>query len=178
DVVALHFAGEYLKANYAVPMCELARDSRVAPLLNFDGTVPPTNDWAPAWRSVERTEGSGSAPAPSQPSPPASIALQLPSSSTDVAAWTIPLRVSVAIGRPSTAFPQPADTAVDHMLDWDNGVAEEAIVIDPDYSNRSGYDSSFLETVDVPLPRVSKEMEQDTARVRSDAQKNDDPFEL
>src|SRR5262249_25119398 len=70
DIVALHFAGEYLKANYAVPMCELARDSRVAPLLNFEGTLPPTNDWAPAWRSVERTEGSGSAPAPSQPSPP------------------------------------------------------------------------------------------------------------
>jgi endonuclease G, mitochondrial len=177
DVVALHFAGEYLKANYAVPMCELARDSRVAPLLNFEGTLPPTNDWAPAWRSVERTEGSGSAAAPPQPSPP-SIAVQLPSSSTDVTAWTIPLRVSVAIGRPSTAFPQPADTAVDQILDWDNGVAEEAIVVDPDYSNRSGYDPSFLETVDVPLPRVSKAMEQDTARVRSDAQKNDDPFEL
>ena len=26
EVVALHFAGEYLKANYAVPMYELARD--------------------------------------------------------------------------------------------------------------------------------------------------------
>jgi endonuclease G len=176
DVVALHFAGEYLKANYAVPMWELARDSRVTPLLNFEGTLPPTNDWAPAWRSVAPTEASANA-APPQPSPP-SIAVQLPSSSTDVTAWTIPLRVSVAIGRPSTAFPQPADTAVDQILDWDNGVAEEAIVIDPDYSNRSGYDPSFLETVDVALPRVSKTMEQDTARVRSDAQKNDDPFEL
>ena len=122
EVVALHFAGEYLKANYAVPMHELARDSRVASRLNFEGTLPPTNDWAPAWRSVEGTDDSASAAAPPQ--------------------------------------------------------AEEAIVVDPDYSNRPGYDPSFLETIDVPLPRVSKAMEQDTARVRSDAQKNGDPFEL
>jgi endonuclease G len=179
EVVGLHFAGEYLKANYAVPMYELARDSRVASRLNFEGALPPTNDWAPAWDSVEGTEGSASAAAPSQPS----LAVQLLSSSTladvasnrvNTAAWTIPLRVSVAIGRPSTA----SATAVDQILDWENGVAEEAIVIDPDYSNRPGYDPSFLETIDVPLPRVSKAMEQDTARVRSDAQKHDDPFEL
>jgi endonuclease G, mitochondrial len=123
EVVALHFAGEYLKANYAVPMHELARDSRVASRLNFAGTLPPTNDWAPAWRSVEGTEGSASPAAP----------------------------------------PRAED---------------ETVVVDPDYSNRPGYDPSFLETIDVPLPRVSKAMEQDTARVRSDAQKNDDPFEL
>ncbi len=61
EVVALHFAGEYLKANYAVPMYELARDSRVASRLNFEGTLPPTNDWAPAWRSVEGTDDSASA---------------------------------------------------------------------------------------------------------------------
>jgi endonuclease G, mitochondrial len=122
EVVALHFAGEYLKANYAVPMHELARDSRVASRLNFEGTLPPTNDWAPAWRSVEGTDDSASAAAPPQ--------------------------------------------------------AEEAVVVDPDYSNRPGYDPSFLETIDVPLPRVSKAMEQDTAQVRSDAQKNGDPFEL
>jgi len=122
EVVALHFAGEYLKANYAVPMYELARDSRVASRLNFEGTLPPTNDWAPAWRSVEGTDDSAG----------------------------------------DTALPQ----------------AEEAVVIDPDYSNRPGYDPNFLETIDVPLPRVSKAMEQDTARVKSDAQKNGDPFEL
>jgi endonuclease G, mitochondrial len=122
EVVALHFAGEYLKANYAVPMYELARDSRVASRLNFEGTLPPTNDWAPAWGAVERAEDSADTAAPPQ--------------------------------------------------------AEEAIVVDPDYGNRPGYDPGFLETIDVPLPRVSKAMEQDTARVQSDAQKNGDPFEL
>ena len=68
--MALHFAGEYLKANYAVPMYELARDSRVASKLKFDGTVAATSDFDPAWRSL-----GGEAPAalaqsgpPSQPS--------------------------------------------------------------------------------------------------------------
>jgi len=122
EVVALHFAGEYLKANYAVPMYELARDSRVASRLNFGGTLPPTNDWAPAWRSVDATDDSADA----------------------------------------TIVPE----------------AEEAVVVDPDYANRPGYDPNFLETIEVPLPRVSQAMEQDTARVRSDAQKNGDPFEL
>jgi endonuclease G len=52
EVVGLHFAGEYLKANYAVPMFELARDPRVAPRLNFDGVVAATSDFDPAWRSI------------------------------------------------------------------------------------------------------------------------------
>src|SRR5262249_36826209 len=159
----------------AVPMYELARDSRVAPLLNFEGTLPATNDWVPAWRSVERIEGSATAAAPAA-SPP-TIAVQLPVSSTkaDVIAWTIPLQVSIAIGHPSS---NSAGTAVHQTVDGENGDAEEAIVIDPDYSNRPGFDPSFLESIDVPLPRLSKAMEQDSARVRSDAQKNDDPFEL
>jgi endonuclease G, mitochondrial len=84
EVVALNFAGEYLKANYAVPMYELARDSRVAPLLNFEGTLPPTNDWAPAWHSVEPTEGSASAAAP--PQPRAAGGVQSSPSIADVAA--------------------------------------------------------------------------------------------
>jgi endonuclease G, mitochondrial len=56
-VVGLHFAGEYLKANYAVPMFELARDPRVAPRLNFDGVVAATSDFDPAWRSINVASG-------------------------------------------------------------------------------------------------------------------------
>ena len=81
EVVALHFAGEYLKANYAVPMYELARDSRVAPKLNFDGTVAATSDFDPAWRSVS-AEAAGT---PAQPNPPPqpSAPMQSPAASTD-----------------------------------------------------------------------------------------------
>src|ERR1700751_1103620 len=67
QVLALHFAGEYLKANYAVPMYELARDSRVtAKKLNFDGTLTPTNDWEPSWLLTEDTEVTASS-SPSEP---------------------------------------------------------------------------------------------------------------
>ena len=55
DVLGLHFAGEYLKGKYAVPMSELARDPRVAPLLNFDGSVPLTDEWESAWQAAEKS---------------------------------------------------------------------------------------------------------------------------
>jgi hypothetical protein len=63
EVVALHFAGEYLKGNYAVPTYELARDARVAPKLNFQGSLGPTNDWEPAWRQVDGMEDAPMTPA-------------------------------------------------------------------------------------------------------------------
>ena len=108
QVVALHFAGEYLKANYAVPMYELARDGRVAPKLNFDGSLPETQDWAPAWRSVQDHETPES-----KPSRPAAElkdrVLQSPqvgggpTKREKTATWTIPLQISIVIGEPSAA---------------------------------------------------------------------------
>ena len=41
------FAGEYLKANYAVLMYELARHALFQQKLNFDDTLTPTTDWGP-----------------------------------------------------------------------------------------------------------------------------------
>jgi endonuclease G, mitochondrial len=185
EVIALHFAGVYLKANYAVPMYELARDAQVAPKLNFEGTLSPTNDWEPAWRSVEGTETSAPASPTAQTQPAAGIQLQSPSAKAAVmsrennsAIWTIPLQVSVAIGRPSEPLPPAADTLVQQMLTQVVEAAEEAVIVDQDYSDRPGYDPNFLENVAVPLPRVSEAMQQDTAQVRADARKNSDPFEL
>ena len=56
--------------------------------------------------------------------------------------------------------------------------AEEAVVVNQDYSDRPGYDPNFLDTLKVPLPAISNAMQQDTATVRPDARKNGDPFEL
>jgi endonuclease G, mitochondrial len=189
QVLALHFAGEYLKANYAVPMYELARDSRVtAKKLNFDGTLTPTNDWEPSWLLTEDTEVTASSgrsePGPSAPlqSPaPAQTApvsrAQTPaanvSTSTSSATWTIPIHVTVSIGAAQQivqrAAPAPIETET----------AEEGVVVDQDYSTRPGYDPNFLDGVTVPLPKLTtKSMEQDTAQVRTDARKHNDPFEL
>jgi endonuclease G, mitochondrial len=56
--------------------------------------------------------------------------------------------------------------------------AEEAVVVNQNYSDRPGYDPNFLDSLKVPLPAISSAMEQDTATVQPDARKNGDPFEL
>ena len=179
EVVALHFAGEYLKANYAVPMFELARDSRVASKLNFDGRVAATSDFDPAWRSVgaEATRP----PTPSIPTPPSTpLQSSQPSAAEESeSTWIVPLRVIVSVGTPSRPTPivRGVGAVADQMAAA--GVeAEEAVVVNQDYSDRPGYDPNFLDTLKVPLPAISDAMQQDTATVRPDARKNGDPFEL
>jgi endonuclease G len=188
EVVALHFAGEYLKANYAVPMYELARDRRVAPRLNFDGALTPTTDWEPAWLSTEGTEASPKPPS----APPPNIQAPQPSTANQSGSitWTIPLQITVAIGRPIEPSSPPALALSSAAVTLssaavtlssaapDAGHEAEEVVVDQDYSDRKGYDPYFLESVNVPLPRLNKTMEPDTARVQADAQKNADPFEL
>jgi endonuclease G len=183
EVVALHFAGEYLKANYAVPMYELARDSRVASKLNFDGTVAATSDFDPAWRSlgVEATGAPAQTSPPPQPSAP-SVPLQAPQTTAaddGETTWIIPLRVTVSVGTPSR--PGPTVRTVGAVADQTAPAvveAEEKVVVNQDYSDRPGFDPNFLDNLKVPLPAISSAMEQDTATVRSDAQKDGDPFEL
>ena len=179
EVVALHFAGEYLKANYAVPMFELARDSRVASKLNFDGRVAATSDFDPAWRSLgaEATRP----PTPSIPTPPSTpLQSSQPSAAEESeSTWIVPLRVIVSVGTPSRPTPivRGVGAVADQMAAA--GVeAEEAVVVNQDYSDRPGYDPNFLDTLKVPLPAISDAMQQDTATVRPDARKNGDPFEL
>ena len=56
-VIGLHFAGEYLKANYAVPSHELARDTRVLDAgVRFAGKVAVTDLWQAAWIAAEGRE--------------------------------------------------------------------------------------------------------------------------
>jgi endonuclease G len=183
QVVALHFAGEYLKANYAVPMYELARDRHVEPLLNFQGSVAFTNDWEPAWRSTEdeRPKAAAAGAAAVSSSSASAALLQSPSSplpavsargAGQVASWTIPVHISVSLGQP--VLGQPAVAAATTGANE----AEEAVIVDQDYSDRPGYDPDFLETISVPLPTLGAAMEKDTAVVASDQRNNGNRFEL
>ena len=180
DVLALHFAGEYLKANYAVPMYELARDRRVASRLNFDGALTPTNDWEPAWQSVAGTETAGassSAPTAKADPPPVPAAVQsAPPAVGHSASWTIPIHISISVGAPVESKQTP--TAASLPLAAGVAEAEEGVVVDQDYSTRPGYDPNFLEDVTVALPKISKAMEAEAAQVRADARVHGDPFEL
>ncbi len=189
EVVALHFAGEYLKANYAVPMYELARDSRVAPMLNFEGSLPKTADWAFAWRAADGREAAPSAsPQLVSPQPVATVQdrlLQSPAAAPAVSAareleatWTIPLQISIKVGAPSGPDGPLASVRADAPAPSVAGFPEEAVVVDQDYSDRPGYDPKFLDGLDVPLPAISEFMETDTAQVRPDARRDGNQYEL
>lgn len=183
EVLALHFAGEYLKANYAVPMYELARDRRVAPKLNFENVLTPTNDWEPAWQSTEENETPPVVrpPAPKTTEPIVPVApLQSPPppapTTTHTSTWTIPIQVSISVGAPVESKPPALAPAI--LLPSTTDEAEEGVAVDQDYSTRPGYDPDFLEGISVPLPGLSKAMQQDTAQVQPDSRKHDDPYEL
>jgi len=175
EVVALHFGGVYLKANYAVPMYELARDRRLSPLLNFAGQLTPTNEFDPAWRAAEGTENPTAPPlvAPKAEPTPTPVRSGL-SPASPTASWTIPLHITVSVGSP-TASPVPVQSIAPAVAEMET----EKVEVDPDYSNRRGYDPDFLEQVSVPLPKLSTQaMEDDTALVQPDARVHGDSFEL
>ncbi|MEL7267332.1 MAG: trypsin-like peptidase domain-containing protein, partial [Planctomycetota bacterium] len=53
-VVGLHFAGQYMVTNYAVPSFELARDPRIVDAgITFDGSLPATSEWDEKWKSAD-----------------------------------------------------------------------------------------------------------------------------
>ncbi|MCA9030849.1 MAG: trypsin-like peptidase domain-containing protein [Planctomycetaceae bacterium] len=96
EVVALHFAGIYLKANYAVPAFELARDSRVVDLgVNFGTPAPAsTTEWNSFWNQADGGE-EAPVPAPKPPVNPPDSPTSTPAQSTS---WTIPVQITVSLG--------------------------------------------------------------------------------
>ncbi len=100
QIVGLHFAGIYLKSNYAVPTWELARDSRVVDAgVNFVGKVPLTQEWALAWRSAEGIASQTTIPADDEPqkSRPLPRPVDVRASHSGKITITIPLNVTVSL---------------------------------------------------------------------------------
>ena len=106
EVVALHFAGEYLKQNYAVPTADLAEDSEVTDAgVNFTGPVEPRKDfYGKVWSEVRSEEVVDAVREPSRQSP-SKPRVDTPKirMTDDSANWTIPINVSVSIGTPTAA---------------------------------------------------------------------------
>lgn len=138
EIVALHFAGRYLKANYGVPTAELARDGRIIDAgVNFvDKAKRGPTEWEDYWSA---TEGA-SVPARAGDGP-----------ADSGYTWTIPLEIRIRVGagrEPSVQVQAPVSLGA---------VATEAMVEpihDTDLSSRRGYDPNFL-GVAVPLPTPS-----------------------
>lgn len=153
NVLALHFAGLYHQRNYAVPVSELARDSRVVDAgVNFGDARPaparessPWQEWwtradaseAPATAGSAGASAQGTSPASPPPAAPSGIAL----GGNCSVSFEIPLRITVSLGQSG-----PTLTAI--SAPGREGPAVEAevekVIPDPDYSSRPGYDPGFL----------------------------------
>ena len=130
QVVALHFAGRYLDANFAVPTRELALDRRVADAaVNFDQDISAeATSWDGYWDEADPDSTEG---------PTRAIAAGLP----------IEITISIRSGADVGAAAAGGADAVERVVEPFH---------ESDYSNRSGYDEDFL-GVKVPMPTVKDE---------------------
>jgi phospholipase C len=151
EVVSLHFGGIYLQGNYAVPMYELPRDSRVASKLNFDGRVAMTTDFDAAWRRAQSEEIPAPHPKPDRiqqaPGPVTQVVAASTTTATASTTFQIPLTVSVTVGNPVPGAQAKVPESVEPI--------EEGVVVNQDYSTRPGYNPNFLDGLAVPLPKIS-----------------------
>ena len=151
EVVALHFAGQYLKANYCVPTFELARDPRVVDSgLNFTGRVPPTGDFDAAWSRIEEEAAA--------PIGRGSSDNQAVHRAGDARTWTVPIHVTVSLGAPTLAASGAAPAAAPAVAVAGVEAKMQVPVIYPDLESRDGYRPDFLELPggeEVPLPTLS-----------------------
>jgi endonuclease G len=91
-VIALHFAGLYLDANFGVPTSELARDGRIIDTgINFaPGARAEPGVWADAWQRADQEETA-------QPQPDPTAGGQ-PRQAGGVATWRIPIDITIRVG--------------------------------------------------------------------------------
>jgi endonuclease G len=153
SVVALHFAGRYLEANFAVPTHELARDRRVVEAgVNFEGAADDAGPtaWDSYWSAADPQRQPGEQAAPPSPARPVPSTSAAPVVQTreQVLTWSIPLEVSVQI-RSREGAPSQAETAAEAGIE-----ALVEPIHDDDLSGRRGYDDRFL-GISVPLPAVA-----------------------
>ncbi len=166
QVLALHFAGRYLEANFAVPAFELARDRRVAERrIHFvPAALPRAVSWDPVWEELERPardEGAGAA-APPTAGPAGTGAVTGAAQLVGEASWTIPLEISVRLGRvvagdAAATAARAGGTRAEPGAGAGAAAATVERAVEPfheeDYDNRRGYDERFL-GIKVPMPEV------------------------
>ncbi len=140
-VIALHFGGRYLQANYAVAAGDLALDGRVIDAgVRFSAVPEPgPAPWEAAWREIAAPEiGEQEAEQPVR---------AMARGGTEL---TIPLEISIRLGQDQTqvSIARP-------------GSVETALAHDPDYSTRRGYDPYFLGAkTGLPVPREPEKLVQ------------------
>jgi DNA/RNA endonuclease G (NUC1)/S1-C subfamily serine protease len=187
NVVALHFAGEYLKANYAVPMYGLAGDSRLSSTLSFSPSVPATKDYDAVWQRASVGElivvtsptashpprGISAAPAAPLQSPASTVA----SPQQNFPSMSLTTQIDISAGQLVSVTTRIAPLGTVAVSET-GGPPEEGVIVDQDYSDRQGYDPDFLDGLHVPLPGLSATMKKATVEVPIQHRKHGDPYEL
>ncbi|MHB9064223.1 MAG: TRAFs-binding domain-containing protein [Pirellulaceae bacterium] len=148
DVVALHFAGLYLKANYAVPVYELARDPRVvAAGVNFVGSRAPEDPIvAAAWRQLDEATTPGIRRVAGPPAATGSVTVAIGETT-----FSVPIRVS------ATIRDYPEQPGIVSPTDITEAMKTPRIA--PRLDKRDGYDPDFLNLDGdnrVPLPALTE----------------------
>jgi endonuclease G, mitochondrial len=88
--------------------------------------------------------------------------------------WTIPIRVTISVDGAAQAPVGPVEAVAVRAAATvapAPGDGAEEVIIDQDWTNRKGYDPSFL-GVNIPLPRLSAAQEQNTVEVPPQFRKN------
>ena len=149
-VVALHFAGIYLKENYGVSAADLAKDPRIVDTgILFDKCgLTAEGPWDPFWASADPVVESDTVVDVQSTSSP-----QIPPMDSGATTWTIPLHVTVQVGSPTTAH-VPQATGTDTSAPVTTDIVEKLVLVDENYANRQGYQEDFL-GLTVPLPTIT-----------------------
>jgi endonuclease G, mitochondrial len=153
QVVALHFAGTYLKANYGVPTAELGQDGRVIDAgVTFAGEARrrPVS-WESYWTDLDEKRARESRAA----SPPAGDAsgAKVRVDERSVATFTLPLEVSIRVAGGATQIAAGGPAATAQAADLTEK-ARPPTHDDSDLASRVGYDEQFL-GVSAPPPQVT-----------------------
>jgi endonuclease G len=158
EVVSLHFGGIYLQANYAVPMYELARDSRLASKLNFDGRAAPTTDFDAAWQRAQSDEIPAPQPQPDhiQQSPSPVTQVVAASATTSIAATTfqIPLTVSVTVGNPVSGAPAKVPERAESIEQGVGEAAEKAAFLESLGARQADFELARAINAYIPILRA------------------------
>jgi endonuclease G len=170
EVAALHFAGRFRDANFAVPTYELARDSRIVDAgVNFAGSVPATDEWDGAWRGAESPRKPAVYRAadlpPAADTPTATPDTDVIASRSDGRTLTLtiplgaePVHITIAVGAATTTVSRQGE------IPAESEAAARAIAPDPDWASRPGYKSDFLGSDhSLPVPYLSEGLYADVA---------------
>ena len=114
DILALHFAGLYLDANFAVPTFELARDQRVIDAgVQFRGRIETDHNWAHRWTLADNITENSTHTVPvsdGAQTPPTDSGITINAGGNNEISMTIPLKITISLGETRSATSTSLET--------------------------------------------------------------------